>query len=163
MASSRPAPAPATAPAGVGAEETGRLGFVFIPRVVDRQSHHHMFWPALIFSSPGALRRRLPSPRDMEMFDLELENHQMNQRGALRESKALHPMDGTMKVAFLLGNEIPPSVSLAIRVILFAHNAYLFGTSSSDVLSGPCPTAACSKGNSKLRCLLSRCEKYSKW
>lgn len=97
------------APASIGAEETGRLGFVFIPRVVDRQSHHHMFWPALIFPSPGELRRRLPSPRDMQMFDMEWKNHQMKQRGALGEPETARPLDGTMKVAFLLGNEMPPS------------------------------------------------------
>ena len=94
------------APAGIGAEETGRLGFVFIPRVADRQSHHHMFWPALIFPSPGELRRRLPSSRDMQMFDMEWENHQMNQRGALGEPETARPLDGMMKVAFLLGNGV---------------------------------------------------------
>ena len=97
------------APAGIGAEETGRLGFVFIPRVADRQSQHHMFWPALIFPSPGELRRRLPSPRDMQMFDMEWENHQMNQRGALGEQETSRHVDGAMKVAFLLGSEMPPS------------------------------------------------------
>ena len=104
------------APAGIDAEETGRPGFVFIPRVADRQSHHHMFWPALIFPSPGELRRRLPSSRDMQMFDMEWENHQMNQRGALGEPETAPPLDGMMKVAFLLGNETPPCVSRTFPV-----------------------------------------------
>jgi hypothetical protein len=91
----------------------GQLGFVLIPKHAANLfqrgvSQQRMYWPALLFPSHFELLRSIPSPPDSQSFQMEWKYHEVVSISDWKRKGLLTPDDGPVRVALLLGSEVPP-------------------------------------------------------
>ena len=99
--------------------EDGQLGFVLIPNnsaILKEQASQRMYWPALLFSSCHALCRSIPSTRDQESFRTEWKYLEMVVVNAWKREGLITPDDGPVKVALLLGSDVPPCATRSFPI-----------------------------------------------
>ena len=99
--------------------EEGQLGFVLIPQndaILSQQVTQRIFWPALMFSSHDALLRALPFSCGQRSFQTEWKHHEIFFISMWKRTGLISPEDGPVKIALLLGTEVPPCATRSFPV-----------------------------------------------